>query len=144
MSDAAAPPGEAPEGRPAASPTVGQLISDVSTHLSSIVQGEINLAKAELKSSVTNAGAGVGLFVAAVVLVFFSLTFLFIAGAEGITALGLPRWSAYLIMFAVILLLAGLCVLIGYLRVKRVKAPTRTIETSKDTVAFLKATAKRG
>jgi len=41
-------------------------------------------------------------------------------------------------------ILVGSLVFLGVKKVKRVKAPERTISTSKDTVAYLKANAKRG
>ena len=54
-------------------PSIGQLVSDASTHLSTLIHGEIELAKLELRSSVKNAGTGAGFFVAAAVLLLFSL-----------------------------------------------------------------------
>ncbi|MEO6886977.1 MAG: phage holin family protein [Jatrophihabitantaceae bacterium] len=133
-----------PTGRHALEPSIGQLVSDASTHLSRIVQGEVALAKLELKSSVKNAGLSAGMFITAGVLLFFSLTFGLIALAEGIVAMGIWRWLAYLIVFGFLLLIIGLLVFIGVRKIKRVKAPARTIATSKDTVAYLKANTKRG
>lgn len=130
--------------RHAAEPSIGQLVSDASTQLSTIIQGEVALAKLELKSSVKNAGVGAGFFITAGVLLFFSLTFGLIALAEGIHATGLWRWLSYLIVFGFLLVLIGLLVLLGIRKVKRVKAPERTIRTGKDTVAYLKANTKRG
>jgi hypothetical protein len=138
------PTGALPNGRHAAEPSVGQLVSDASTHLSTIIRGEIALAKLELKSSVKNAGTGAGLFVAAGGLLFFSLTFGLLALAEGINAIGIWRWASYLIVFGFLLIVIALLVVLGVRKVKRVKAPARTIATSRDTVAYLKATAKRG
>ena len=139
------PDAAAPNGRHSATgePTVGQLVSDASTHLSTIIQGEVALAKLELKSSVKNAGLSVGLFVTAGVLLFFSLTFGLLALAEGINAMGVWRWLSYLIVFVFLLILIGLLVLFGIKKVKKVKAPQRTIDTGKDTVAYLKANTKR-
>lgn len=124
--------------QPATEPSIGQLVQDASGHLSTLVRGEIELAKVELKSSVRNAGAGAGMFIAAVVLVFFSLTFGLIALAEGLVALHIWRWAAYLIVFGFLLLLVGILVLLGVRKMKRIKAPQRTITTSKETVAYLK------
>lgn len=124
-------------------PTLGQLVAAASTNMSTIIRGEIALAKLELKSSVKNAGTGVGFFAAAGVLLVFSLTFGFIALAEGIHTLGLSRWLSYLIVFGFLLVLIVLFVLMGIHKVKRVKAPQRTIETGKDTVTYLKTHTKR-
>lgn len=119
-------------------PSMGQLVSEASTHLSVLIRSEIELAKLELRSSVKNAGVGIGLFGAAVVVLVFSLTFGFLTLAEGIAAAGLDRWLAFLIVFGFQLLLVGLFVFVGIRKVKRVKSPERTIRTSKETVAYLK------
>lgn len=130
-------PGRIESGAPAAA-SIGQLASDASTHLSTIIRGEVELAKTELKVSVKNAGVGAAMFGAAAVLIVYGLTFGLIALAEGLIALGIWRWAAFLIVFGLLLLLAAVLALIGWRKVKRVKAPQRTIATGKDTVAFLK------
>lgn len=119
-------------------PSIGSLASDASRQLSTIMRGEIALAKAEIGLSVKNAGTGAGMFVGALVLVVFSLTFGLIALAEGLVAIGLWRWVAYLCVFAFLLLVAGLLVLIGIRKVKKVKAPQKTISTAKRTADTLK------
>lgn len=144
MSETAQPSGTAAAGRHAADASVGQLVADASASFSTLLHSEIELAKLELKSSVKNAGVGVGFFGAALVLLVFSLTFAFIALAEGIHAMGVYRWLSYLIVFLLLVAVAGALVFLGYKKVKQVKAPTRTIATSKDTVAYLKANTKRG
>ena len=119
-------------------PSIGTLVQEASKSFSTVLHGEIELAKLELTSSVKNAGAGVGFFVGAVVLVVFSLTFGLIALAEGLVALGIWRWAAYLIVFGFLLLLVAALVFLGIRSVKRVKAPQRTIATGKETIAALK------
>jgi uncharacterized membrane protein YqjE len=124
-------------------PSLGELVKAASESVSTIVRGEIELAKLELTSTFKNAGTGIGLFAAAAVLLVFSLTFGLIALAEGLCTLGIWRWASFLIVFGFLLVLIALCVLLGIRKVKRVHAPQRTIETGKDTVAYLKANAKR-
>lgn len=117
---------------------MGELVAEASAALSTLVHSEIELAKLELRSSVKNAGVGVGLFLGAAVVLVFSLTFGFIALAEGINALGLSRWLSFLIVFVGLLVLVGLFAFVGIKKVKRVKAPQQTIKTTKETVDFLK------
>lgn len=135
-----APTAEIPtgNGKHAAQPSLGQLVSDASTHMSTLIHSEIELAKLELRSTVKNAGTGAGLFAAAAAILFFSLTFGFIALAEGLVAAGLWRWVAYLAVFGLQLLTVGLCVYLGIKKVRRVRAPQQTIETTKETVDYLK------
>lgn len=119
-------------------PSMGQLVAQASEHLSTLVRSEIELAKLELRSTVKNAGTGAGMFIGAAVVLVFSLTFGFLALAEGIAALGLDRWLAFLIVFVFQLLVVGALVFLGIKKIKRVKAPEKTIATSKETVAYLR------
>jgi uncharacterized membrane protein YqjE len=121
-----------------AQPSIGELVQEASTQFSAVLHGEIELAKLELRASVKNAGAGIGLFAGAVVLLVFSLTFGLLALAEGINAAGIWRWAAFLIVFGFLLVVIGLMVFLGIRKMKRIKAPERTIATSKETVAALK------
>jgi hypothetical protein len=119
-------------------PSIGSLVQEATKDFSTVLRGEIELAKLELTSTVKYAGAGAGFFVGAVVLVLFSLTFGFIALAEGLIALHIWRWAAFLIVFGFLLLVVAALVWLGIRSVKRVKAPKRTIATGKETVAYLK------
>ena len=122
----------------AAEPSIGSLVSDATTQLSTLIHSEIELAKLELRSTVKNAGAGVGLFAAAAVVLVFSLTFGFFAAAEGLATV-VSRWAAFLIVFGLQLLAVGLCVLLGIRKVKRIRAPQRTISTTRETVEIGRA-----
>lgn len=128
--------------RHSADPSIGRLVQDASESISTIIRGEIELAKIELRSSVKNARVGVGMFAAAAVLLVFSLTFGLIALAEGIIALGLSRWLGYLIVFGALLVVIGLLVFLGVRKVKRVKAPRQTIATGRETVDYLRSHPK--
>lgn len=125
-------------GKHAAEPSIGQLAADVSTHLSTLVRSEVELAKLELRSTVKNAGVGAGMFIGAAVILVYSLTFFFFFGAEGLAALGLDRWLAFLIVFGAQFVLVLLLALVGFLKVRRVRAPEKTIKTTKETVDYLK------
>jgi uncharacterized membrane protein YqjE len=128
--------------RHAADPSIGKLVHEASESMSTIIRGELELAKLELRSSVKNAGVGVGLFAAAGVLLAFSLTFGLIALAEGLIALGLSRWLGYLIVFVILLIVIAVCVFIGIKKVKKVRAPQKTIDTGRQTVDYLKSHPK--
>jgi uncharacterized membrane protein YqjE len=121
-----------------AEPSLGSLVADAHASFSTLLHGEIELAKVELKASVKNAGTGAGMFAAAAVLLVFSLVFGLIALAEGLVALHIWRWAAYLIVFGALVLLAVLLVVLGLRKIKRVKAPRQTIATTKDTVTALR------
>ncbi|HEU4946913.1 MAG TPA: phage holin family protein [Kribbella sp.] len=123
-------------------PTVGQLVANASRDLSSLVRSEIELAKAELKSTAKAAGTGAGMFGAASFLVLLAIILLSIAAAYGLNALGLHPALSFLIVAAVYLLLAAMLVLIGKQQLGKAKGPQRAIETSKESVEALKAIGK--
>jgi membrane protein implicated in regulation of membrane protease activity len=121
------------DGTPeAAEPSVGSLVQSAMADFSTLVRGEIELAKAEVGKSAKKAGIGAGAFGAAGVVLAFSAFFFFIALAEFLTWLGLQRWISYLIVWFLLVLVAGLAALIGRRFIKKIEKPERTIETLHD------------
>lgn len=117
-------------------PSVGELVRRASEHVSTLVRGEIELAKTELSGTVKRAGVGGGMLAAAGVIALFSVPFLFVVIAEVLVAVGLWRWLAYLIVWVVFLLIAGVLALIGRAQLKKMGKPERTLKTAKDTAAW--------
>lgn len=118
--------------------TVGQLVAQASQEVSEIVRAELALAKAELARSAKNGAVGGGMFAAAGYLGFLASILLTIAAAYGLVAAGLRPWLAFLIVAVVFLVLAGILALIGKSRFGRVGPPTRTIESTRLTIAAVK------
>jgi uncharacterized membrane protein YqjE len=119
-------------------PSVGELVRRASENVSTLVRAEIELAKAELSTTVKRAGVGGGMLAAAGVILLFSVPFLFVVIAEVLVAIGLPRWLSYLIVWVLFLLIAGVLALIGRSQLKKMHGPDRTIKTAKDTAAWAK------
>ena len=117
-------------------PSVGELVQQASEHASTLVRGEVELAKVELTDTVKRAGTGGGLLAAAAAVLLLSLPFLFVVFAEGLVALGVWRWLAYLIVWVFFLLVAVVLALIGRRQLRKVRKPERTMETVKDTAAW--------
>ncbi|MBV9594529.1 MAG: phage holin family protein [Actinobacteria bacterium] len=118
-------------------PSIGELVKDVSTHLSAVVHGEIELAKIELSSSVKKLGIGAVLLSIAGVIALFSLFFFFFGIAEIIAWAGLWRWAAFAIVFGFMLVCAAVAALLGIRKLKKIRPPERTIATTKSTVEAL-------
>ncbi|CAN5528501.1 hypothetical protein BH24ACT11_BH24ACT11_10770 [soil metagenome] len=118
-------------------PTVGRLVADASTHLSSLVRAEIALAKSELRFSAKAAGVGAGLLAVAAFVLVLAAVMISVSAAYGL-AYVVPTWLAFLIVFAVYALVAAVLALLGVKSLKKVSAPERTIETTKDTVTTLR------
>ena len=124
-------------------PTIGKLVTDASRDISTLISKEIQLAKTELKISVTNAGVGAGFFAAAAFLGGLAIIMLSVAIAYFINwnGHGLALHWAFLIVFGFYLLIAGLLVLLGIKRVKKVKAPEAAIRQGKEIPSALKGKA---
>jgi hypothetical protein len=123
--------------------TLGQLVASATQDISTLVRGEIALAKLEIGAQLKKAGKGGGLLAGALVILFYSVYFIFTTIAEGIQALGLSRWLSYLIVTVFMLLVAAL---LGYLGVRKMQTlepvPERTIANAEETVAGLKTAAR--
>jgi Putative Actinobacterial Holin-X, holin superfamily III len=119
-------------------PTLGRLVADASRDISTLIQSEIALAKSELKVSAKAGGAGAAFlalaaFIGLIVIILASITI-----AQFIIWAGLKPWWSYLIVTGFYILLAALLVLIGIRKLKRVKAPEKTIATAKEIPQALK------
>jgi uncharacterized membrane protein YqjE len=121
--------------------SVGGLVQSAMADMSTLIRGEIELAKAEIGKSAKKAGISVGLFGAAGVLAAFAGIYLFVTIAEALTALGLPRWVSYGIVTVFLLLLAGIAALIGMRLLKKIEKPERTLETLSDLPGVLRREA---
>jgi membrane protein implicated in regulation of membrane protease activity len=113
-------------------PSIGTLVQSAMADVSTLIRAEVELAKAEVGKSAKKAGIGAGAFGAAGVVLAFSGFFFGIAFAEFLTWLGLERWISYLIVWFLLVLLAGLAALVGRRFIKRIEKPERTLETLHD------------
>lgn len=115
-----------------AEPSLGSLAKSAMTDVSTLIRSEIELAKAEVGTSVKRGGVSIASFAVAGVMAVFAAIFFFIALAEFLTWLGLIRWVSYLIVFFLLLLIAGLAGLVGMRMLKKIQKPERTLETLHD------------
>lgn len=131
--------------RPASDPSLGDLVSSVTTNVSSLVRLEIELAKSEVQQQVKQGAVGGGLAVVALFLVLLATVLLSIAAALGL-AVVLPAWAAFLIVAGVYLLVAVILLLLGVRRFKRIKGPQRAAAALAETKTALanRGTANQG
>lgn len=122
---------------------VGDIIKNITDDVKLLVQDQIELAKTELIPAAKNGGTGAGLFGVAGYFSLSATILLYFAAAFGLVAAGLAAWLAFLIVAAALLLIAGICAGIGYLFVKRVKPPERTIAQANLATTEVKDAADR-
>ena len=119
--------------------TLGQLVADATHDISSIVRGEVALAKAEIRTDATRAGLGAGMLFAAGTLTFLALILLLIAAAYGLVAAGLAPWLAFLIVAVVLLVVGAILALVGKHSFDNLKGrPERAIKSTQDTIAAVR------
>lgn len=117
---------------PKADPSIGDLVKDATTQVSTLVRAEVELAKAEITRDVKKGLTGSVFFIAALVVLFYSTFFLFFFVAELLDT-WLWRWAAFLIVFGVMVLVTIALALLGYLKVRRIRGPQETIASVKET-----------
>jgi Putative Actinobacterial Holin-X, holin superfamily III len=122
---------------------VGDIIKNITNDVKLLVQDQIELAKTELVPAAKNGGTGAGLFGAAGYFAISASILLYFAAAFGLVAAGLAAWLAFLIVAAALLLIAGILAGIGYLFIKRVRPPERTIAQANLATTELKDATER-
>jgi hypothetical protein len=119
-------------------PTIGKLVVDAFDDFGTLVRHIIELAKSELRVSVRAGGMAIALFFLAAFVSLLAVIMVSIAIAFFIHMTGLDLAWCFLIVFGAYLLLAGLLALIGYRKVRKVKAPERTLAEVQETPRALK------
>jgi uncharacterized membrane protein YqjE len=125
-----------PEVRSPDDQSIGGLVKEATAHMSTLVRAEVELAKAEVTAEVKKGVQGSVYFVIALTILLFSLFFAFFALGE-VLAIWLPRSAAFGIVFGLMLLTAAFFGFLGYLRVRRIRKPERTISTLKESAQVL-------
>lgn len=133
----AAPPPPSEAEQRAANNSVGELLSDVTRNLSTLMRQEVALAKAEITESGKNAGKGAGMFAGAAVGGHFVLLFLSLALMWGLDALMPIGWAAVIV--AVIWgIIAAVLAALGKKEMKQIRGMPQTAETVKEIPPTLK------
>ncbi|MGE2834108.1 phage holin family protein [Mycobacterium sp. SMC-4] len=116
---------------PKPDPSIGDLVKDATAQVSTLVRAEVELAKAEITRDVKKGLTGSAFFIAALVTLFYSTFFLFFFLAELLDE-WLWRWAAFLIVFGIMVVVTGILALFGYLKVRRIRGPRKTIESVRE------------
>ena len=115
-----------------ADPSIGELVKDATAQVSTLVRAEVELARAEITRDVKKGMTGSIFFIAGLVVLFYSTFFFFFFLAELLDS-WIWRWAAFLIVFGIMVLVTAVLALLGYLKVRRIRGPQKTIESVKET-----------
>ena len=121
----------------AAEQSIGSLVRDATAHLSTLLRAEIELARGEIAGEVKKALRGSVMLIIALVVLLLSFPFLFTFIAE-LIAQWTSQWFGFLMVFVLMALVAFGFGIAGYRRMRKIKAPQRTISTMRDTATALK------
>jgi hypothetical protein len=110
--------------------SIGELLSDVSQDVTTLLRQEVALAKAEVKQSVSSAGKGVGMFAGAGVSGHMVLLFLSIAGWWALGD-GIGRGWAALVVAVVWAVIGAVLAMMGRKELKSVDGVPKTTDTLK-------------
>jgi uncharacterized membrane protein YqjE len=109
--------------------SVGELISEVTTDLTTLMRQELELAKAELKQEATSAGKAAGMLGAAGFAGYMVVLFLSIALWWAL-ANGMDEGWAALIVAVLWTVVASVLAVVGRARMRRIHPkPERTVQT---------------
>jgi VIT1/CCC1 family predicted Fe2+/Mn2+ transporter len=122
--------------------SIGELFSDVSKDLSTLMRQEVELAKAELRQEASKAGKASAMLVGAGVAGLLLLIFASAALMWALAAVMPTGWAA-LIVAVIWAIIAAILAQVGRTRLKSVNAvPERTVQTVKEDAQWAKNRAK--
>jgi xanthine/uracil permease len=119
--------------------SLGDLFSDLSRETTTLVRQEVQLAKAELTQSATEAARGIGMLVAGGAVAYAGLFFLLLAIVFGLIDAGWDAWLSALVVGLVVVAIGAVLVLRARESLKPANlAPQKTVETLKEDAAWAK------
>ncbi len=123
--------------------SLSELLSEMSTELTTLLRKEVELLKAETKDSVSQAAKAGVLLGAVAVGGLFALLLLAMAAAFGLAEV-MATGLAFLLVGLVFLLVAGVAFSMARKKLAEVRPPEQAIATIKEDVEVAKSSIQRG
>lgn len=108
--------------------SVFSLVNTAVRQISDLFRAEINLAKREIFAEVRKGVSGSVFFIIALIILLYS-SFFFFAFLAAVLAQWIPVWQSLLIVFIVMIVVAGISAGLGIFKVIRIRAPRKTIDS---------------
>jgi uncharacterized membrane protein YqjE len=122
--------------------SIASLVKDIVGNLQEIIRGEVRLAKVEVREELAKARRAVVMLAAGGIFGVLAIAFLLMTGRDLLATVVQP-WLATLIVAAGAAAIAGLLVVLGSMRVKRVALPPpQTISSVQESLRWAKAPTK--
>ena len=128
---------QTPSERRAAEASLGELLTEVTRDLSTLIRQEMALAKAELKETVKTSAKGAGLLGGAGYAALMAVLFLSIALWAGLSNVMDAGWAGVIVavLWAII---AAILYAVGKSQMKKVEGVPQTVETLSEIPSTLK------
>ena len=120
--------------------SLGSLVTGVTEDLSTLIRGEIDLAKTELRDSAQIASKGAGMLAAAAAVAGMAGLFLLLTCAWLLVQWGLPNWAAFGIVTLLLAIAATILGLVGRKQLKEMKGLERSNQSIAKTRGLLSKT----
>src|SRR5215210_5018186 len=119
--------------------SLGDLFTTLTRETSTLLRQEVQLAKAELTQSATEAASGIGMLLAGGAVAYAGLLFVLLAIVFGLIKAGLEPWVSALIVGLVVVAIGAILVLRARESLKPANlTPQQTVETLKEDAAWAK------
>ncbi|MBN9099940.1 MULTISPECIES: phage holin family protein [unclassified Pseudonocardia] len=142
--DADLRPATDPAAGPPSDASTGELLTRLSSQVTALVKGELELARAELTTKGKRAGVGAGLAGAGGVVALYGVGAL-VAAAVAALALVLPVWLSAVIVAVVLFVIAGVLALVGRSSLRKAvpPVPEAAVENVQEDVSVVKEAVRR-
>lgn len=120
---------------------ITDILKDIVGNLQGIVQSEVRLARVEIEEEGGKALTASKALIAGAVLGLYALGFLLVTIARALE-LALAPWLSSLIVGVVLLICAAVGISIGRERLRKVRMPKKTIQTTKEDIEWMKEQAR--
>lgn len=134
MAKPAAPQSLASDGEQ----SIGELVSQAIKDVTQLLRYELDLAKMELRADARRLGLAAALLAMAAFTGCLVLVLVCFALVYGLITIGIWSWAAFLIVAGLCVLLAGVAILVVYLKVRRVSGLRKTRKSVHEDLALLK------
>jgi len=125
--------------RGAADRPLSDLLSDLTTQMTTLVRQEVELARTEMTTKASRAGRGAAMIGAGGAVAYAGFLVLAAAVVALLVELGLDLWLAALIVGIVLAAIGGFLAFQGQNTIKRTSlAPERTVQTLKDDAEWVR------
>lgn len=121
--------------------SLGELFSDLTREMSTLVRQEVELAKTEMTEKASAIGKNAALLIVGGALVYAAVLAL-VATCVIALANVMPWWLAALIVAIVVAIIGGVVAWLGVENLKKTQlAPTKTVDTIKEDATWIKQQA---